>query len=98
MGQLVPTETTTNVTLKALYDFEDSEKLIKTKKKVNRRDRSKKWKGHGVRRMICDLQTRKNAGAKELIPMPALQWTEIWSLQPLSPTLRKLWVFILRPH
>lgn len=40
MGQLVPRETT-NMTLKALHGFEDSETLTETKK-VNRRDRGKK--------------------------------------------------------
>lgn len=76
LGQLVPRETT-NMTLKALHGFEDSETLTETKK-VNRRDRGKK-KQKGHRRMICDLQTKKNAGAKELIPVPALEWTDIWS-------------------
>lgn len=84
MGQLVPRETT-NMTLKALHGFEDSEKLTETKKLIEETEAKKNKKQKGHRRMICDLQAKKNAGAKELIPMPALEWTDIWSL-PLSPT------------
>lgn len=87
MGQLVPRETT-NITLKALHDFEDSRETNtdKKRKKNNLIEETKqKTERTWGRRMIYDLQARKSAGAKELIPIPALEWTDIWPLQFLSP-------------
>lgn len=69
--------TTTNITLKAVHGFEDSGKLI-SKQKIVEETEAKKERKKG-RRKFCDLQAKKNAEAKELILMPTLYWTDVWS-------------------
>lgn len=67
--------TTTNITLKVVHVFEDSGKLI-SKQKIVEETEAKKERKKG-RRKFCDLQA--NAEAKELILMPTLYWTDVWS-------------------
>lgn len=77
LEQLVSRGITTSITLKAVHGFEDSGKLINKQKIVEEKEARKERKNG--RRKICDQQAKKNAEAKELIPMPILYWTDVWS-------------------